>query len=292
MNQPAEWMLDKARARAAFERAAATYDQAAVLQRAVAERLLERLELIRLQPARVLDVGCGTGYCTRALARRYRHAEIIGLDIALNMVRRARTALPWWRRWASGAWRFACADAEALPLAAQSLDMIVSNLTLQWCDVARVFAEFRRVLRPGGVLFFTSFGPDTLKELRAAWRAVDARMHVHAFLDMHDVGDAMVRAGLADPVLDVEHLTLTYGDVTEVMRELKRVGAHNATHGRARGLTGRRQFARLRASYPPQAADGRVPATYEVVYGHAWAPSPAAGGGGVPVAHIGRRPRR
>jgi malonyl-CoA O-methyltransferase len=284
-------MLDKARARAAFERAAATYDQAAVLQREVAGRLVERLDLIRLQPTRIVDVGCGTGYCTRALAQRYRGAEVVGIDIAHAMLRRAHGAGSWWQRVRGGRTRYACGDAESLPLPDAVADMIISNLMLQWCDPARVFAEFRRVLRPGGVLMFTSFGPDTLTELRAAWRAADTGIHVHAFLDMHDVGDALLRAGLAEPVMDVERLTLTYADAIEVMRDLKHIGAHNTALGRARGLTGKRHLARVREAYAARARDGRVPATFEVVYGHAWAPpqaAPARDAGVVPLASIGR----
>lgn len=284
-------MLDKARARAAFERAAATYDHAAVLQREVAERLLERLDLIRLRPARIVDVGCGTGYCTRALARRYRDAAVVGIDIAQAMLRRARGGGPWWQRVLGRRTRYACGDAESLPVADAAADMIISNLMLQWCDPARVFAEFRRVLRPGGVLMFTSFGPDTLTELRAAWRAADAGVHVHAFLDMHDLGDALVQSGLAEPVMDVERITLTYADALEVMRDLKHIGAHNTAHGRARGLTGKRQLARVRDAYAARGRDGRVPATFEVVYGHAWASpqaAPVRDGGVVPLASIGR----
>ena len=284
-------MLDKAQARAAFERAAATYDQAAVLQREVAERLLERLDLIRLKPARILDIGCGTGYCTRALARRYRGAEVIGIDIAHAMLHRARRGGSWWQRLPGGRMRYAGGDAESLPVADAAADMVISNLMLQWCEPVRVFAEIRRVLRPGGVFMFTSFGPDTLTELRAAWRVADAGVHVHAFLDMHDVGDALVHAGLADPVMDVERLTLSYADALEVMRDLKHIGAHNTARGRARGLTGKQRLARVRAAYAAQARDGRVPATFEVVYGHAWAPpqsAPARDAGIVPVATSGR----
>ena len=280
-NEP-NWKLDRARARAAFERAAETYDKAAVLQREVADRLLERLDLLTMKPARVLDVGSGTGYCTRALRRRYRGARVLALDIAFPMLQRARANTPWWRRLLGKDASRLCADAEVLPLATASVDMLVSNLTLQWCDPARAFAEFRRVLRPGGVLMFTTFGPDTLKELRAAWRAVDASLHVHPFFDMHDIGDALVHAGLAEPVMDVECVTLTYADPVEVMRDIKRIGAHNAAYGRARGLTGRQHFAGMRAAYRQwENADGCVPATYEVVFGHAWAPG-GAGRLGVP----------
>lgn len=282
--------LDKRRLRASFERAAQTYDEVAVLQRAIAERLLERLDVVKLRPAVVLDAGCGTGYVTRALARRYPRAQRLALDIAESMVRQARRGFGW-RRLFLRPPLHVCGDAEALPLASASVDMIVSNLALQWCDAPAALAEFRRVLRPGGLLMFTTFGPDTLIELRRAWHAADDRPHVHGFLDMHDLGDMLMRAGFADPVLDVERLTLTYGEVMDVLRDLKRLGAHNAAVQRARGLTGKRQFARFRAAYETMRAGGRIPATYETVYGNAWAPesAPAAGVMTVPVASIQRR---
>ncbi|MHB8536266.1 MAG: malonyl-ACP O-methyltransferase BioC [Sulfuricaulis sp.] len=264
-------MLDKRRLRASFERAADTYDAVAVLQREIAGRLLARLEVVRLKPRVVLDLGCGTGYAARQIVKRYPRARLFGLDIAASMARRARHQSGLWNRM-TGRSVFACGDAERLPLAADSVDMIVSNLTLQWCDPRAVFAEAGRVLRPGGLLMFSSFGPDTLRELRAAWRTVDAAPHVHGFIDMHDLGDMLVHAGFADPVMDMEQLTLTYADVKAVMRDLKQLGAHNVARERARGLTGRERFARFRVAYESQARDGKIPATYQVVYGHAWAP--------------------
>lgn len=257
--------LDKRRLRAHFGRAAATYDAAAVLQREIADRMLARLDVVKQIPAIVLDAGCGTGYCAQVLARRYRSARIIGIDLAAPMAARARRAAGWFARS-----RFVCGDLEAMPLPAASVDLTVSNLTLQWCDLTRALAELRRVLRPGGLLMFTSFGPDTLDELRRAWHAADAGVHVHAFIDMHDIGDALLRAGFADPVMDVDRLTVTYGDVEQVVRDLKALGASNAAHGRARGLTGKSRYARFKAAYQALARDGCIPATYEVVYGHAW----------------------
>jgi len=285
--------LDKRRMRASFEHAADTYDAAAVLQREIADRLLSRLEVVRLKPRTILDVGCGTGYDLRQLARRYPRARILGLDIAETMARRARSKSGLWQRM-TGRRLFACGDAERLPLASASVDMVISNLTLQWCDPQVVFAEAGRVLRPGGLLMFTSFGPDTLRELREAWRMVDATPHVHGFIDMHDLGDMLIHAGFADPVMDMEQLTLTYVDVMGVMRDLKQIGAHNAAVSRARGLTGKMRFARFRAAYESQTRDGRIPATYEVVYGHAWAPEAGQirareGVVAIPVGRIGRR---
>jgi malonyl-CoA O-methyltransferase len=259
--------VDKTHVRRSFARAARTYDTAAVLQREIADRLLERLDLIRLQPQRVLDLGCGTGHALTALQRRYPKAQRIALDFAQPMLLQARRRGHWWRRPLC-----ICGDAEALPLASATVDLIVSNATLQWCDLARAVAECRRVLRPGGLLLFTTFGRETLGELRQAWAQVDGHTHVSPFLDLHDVGDALVQARFADPVVDVERLTLTYHRLRDLMLDLKTLGAHNATLTRQRGLTGRARFAAVAQAYELHRSAGSLPASYEVVYGHAWAP--------------------
>ncbi len=284
--------LDKHRLRQSFAHAADTYDAAAVLQREIADRLLGRLDLIRLVPQAILDIGCGTGYDLRQLSKRYPRARMLGLDVAETMARRARRHAGLWRR-LTGRCVFACGDAERLPVATASVDMVVSNLALQWCNPQTVFVEARRVLRPGGLFMFTTFGPDTLRELRDAWRAADNAPHVHAFIDMHDLGDMLMHAGFADPVMDMEAFTLTYADVLGVMRDIKHLGAHNVAVARARGLTGKTRFARFRAAYEALARDGKIPATYEAVYGHAWSPetgpTPARDGiVTIPVGRIGR----
>lgn len=267
--------LDKRAVRASFNRAAATYDGAAALQREVGDRLLERLDWMRVEPAAILEVGCGTGYCTRALARRYRKARVTALDLAEAMVTRARRGAGWFSRS-----RYLCGDAERLPLADASVDLLFSSLTLQWCnDLDAVFAEWRRVLRPQGVVLFTTFGPDTLRELRAAWAEVDGCSHVNRFLDMHDIGDAMVRAGLGEPVMDVDRIVTEHEDVRGLMRDLKAIGAHNVTAGRPTRLTGKARLRAVEAVYESRRRDGRLPATYEVVYGHAWGVSGRGQGG-------------
>ncbi|WP_296809159.1 malonyl-ACP O-methyltransferase BioC [Thiocapsa sp.] len=286
---PIDDRIDKGRARRNFELAAERYDSVAVLQREIADRLLERLDYVRLEPERVLDLGAGTGYAVDALHRRYRKARVIALDFAHGMLLQARRRGRWLRRPLC-----LCADAESLPLADGAVDLIVSNATFQWCNgLDRTFAECLRVLRPGGLLMFTTFGPDTLKELRQAWARVDGASHVSPFLDMHDVGDALVRARFADPVMDTERMTLTYPAVRDLMNDLKILGAGNATADRPRGLTGRARLAALDAAYENHRSDGRLPASYEVVYGQAWVPEqkPAQGGIAVPVSAIGRRNR-
>lgn len=263
--------IDKQAARRAFERAAASYDQAAVLQREIGTRMLERLDYVRLAPKTVLDLGCGTGHGLDALARRWRRARLLALDIAEAMLQRTRRRGTWLNRP-----KPVCADLEALPLANDSVDLIVSNATLQWAtDLAGAFAEMRRVLRPDGLLMFTTFGPDTLIELRRAWAAADggAHPHVSPFLDMHDIGDALVRAGFADPVMDAERITMTYATVRELMRDLKAIGGRNALQARSRALTGRATLSAMQQAYERERRDDRLPSTWEVVYGHAWMPA-------------------
>lgn len=265
--------LDKRHVWRSFARAARSYEGAAVLQQEMAARLLGNLEFMRLAPARAVDIGTGTGFCLRGLAQRYPHAQLYGLDLAVPLLQLARRRLSWrarlpWRQVP----RFVAGDAERLPFVSASMDLIVSNATLQWCTPAAVFAECLRVLRPGGLLLFSSFGPDTLQELRAAWAAVDADAHVHRFVDMHDLGDALVGAGFADPVMESERLTLTYADVPAALHDLKAIGAHNAAATRARGLTGKGRFQAFVRAYEGFARDGKIPATYEAVYGHAWVP--------------------
>jgi malonyl-CoA O-methyltransferase len=260
--------IDKRQVRRAFERAAGCYEEVAVLQREIAQRMLQRLDYIRHQPGVILDVGAGTGETTLALGSRFKRARTIALDFALPMLHRTRQRSSWWRRP-----RCVCGDAEQLPLADQSVDMIFSNATLQWCnDLEGTFREFLRVLRPDGLLLFSTFGPDTLKELRSSWARVDGKPHVSPFADMHVIGDAMLRVGLFNPVVDVDRMRLTYADVAGLMRDLKRLGAHNVTLGRQRGLTGKGRLRAMVEAYEAYRSDGQLPASYEVVYGHAWAP--------------------
>jgi malonyl-CoA O-methyltransferase len=232
--------------------------------------MLERLDYIKAEPEVVLDAGAGTGHCSAGLLNRYKAAKVISLDFALPMLQKAKKQGRWLRRPSC-----LCADIEQLPLAKESVDMIFSNVAIQWCtDLQHTFAEFMRVLKPEGLLMFSTFGPDTLKELRQAWSVSDGtdRPHTSQFIDMHDIGDMMVHNQFADPVMDAEHMTLTYEKVAGLVKDLKTLGAHNAASNRPRGMTGRQRWQSMESAYEQFRADGRLPATYEVVYGHAWRP--------------------
>jgi malonyl-CoA O-methyltransferase len=269
---------DKAAVRRSFGRAATTYHAAAVLQKEVCTRLLDRLELIRHTPERVLDLGCGTGFATAGLQSRYPRAELFSLDLAVEMTAQARqrdrAASSWMDRLRGRTAAHYCAgDAECLPLASNALDMVFSSLTLQWCRPDLVFPEVARCLKHGGLFMFATLGPDTLAELRQAFAIADgshANAHVNVFVDMHELGDALGRSGFTDPVMDMEVITLTYPDVTGLARDLKAIGAHNVMPERPGGLVGKARWRAVHAAYERHRRDGVLPATYEIVYGHAW----------------------
>ena len=260
--------LDRQLVRRHFGRAAKSYEQHDVLQREVQAALLERLDFYTQTPQRVIDVGAGTGRGSALLKQRYAKAEVIAVDLALPMLRAAKQHASWLKPF-----QRICAEATALPLADHSVDVLHSNLCFQWIDdLPALFGECVRVLKPGGLLVFSTFGPDTLRELRAAWAEADQQPHVSRFLDMHDVGDAMLNAGLRDPVLDVFRYTLTYSEPRKLLEELQGLGATNADRARERGLTGKSRYQRMLAAYEAMRVDGRIPATWEVVGAHAWGP--------------------
>jgi len=250
--------------------AASSYDEASVLHKEINTRLLGRLDLVKLKPQSILDAGCGTGSASAELLKRYRGTRVTALDLSEAMLAQAARKQKLFRKF-----QRVCGDLADLPLAGDSQDLVISNLALHWSgNLDQVMSEFARVLRPDGLLSFSTFGPDTPGQLRAAWAAVDSHNHVNLFVDMHDIGDALVRAGFADPVLDVEHVTVNYSSLAELMRDLKATGEGNATAGRPPGLSTPRQIKALAEAYESNRSADGLPATYEVVYGHAWATAP------------------
>jgi malonyl-CoA O-methyltransferase len=264
--------LDEKKIAFRFNKAALTYDEVAVLQRTVASALLERLQGIRLQPQTVLDLGCGTGYSTAFLKKTYPFAEIVGFDKSFGMLKQAQA-----QKTSDELTQFHClgGQAEVLPFGTHTFELIYSNLMLHWSnDFLATLNELRRVLKPGGLLLFSIVGADTLKELRYAWAQVDDKPHVHVFPDMHDLGDSLLQAGFADPVMDVDYFTLLHSNVFSLMSDLKKLGVQNLSADRHRGLTPKQSLQMLIQAYDNfRTSAGKLPATWEIIYGHAWTAS-------------------
>jgi malonyl-CoA O-methyltransferase len=250
----------------AFNQAADTYDKTAVLCHEVYKRMIARLDIMRLAPEMILDLGAGTGYGTQLLQKRYPGARVISMDLSEAMLKKhidhdkVSTTMS------------VCGNAEQLPLQTNSVDFIFSNLMLPWCnDTEIAFQEIRRVLKPEGLFLFSTFGPDTLKEIRFSWARVDDHPHVHLFYDLHDIGDALLKVGFADPVMDAEFLTLTYKTARQSLKELRACGMHNILSERKKTVTGKKLFEKFMTEYETfRQPDGLLPNTYEITYGHAW----------------------
>lgn len=277
-------LFDRRRIRQAFSAAARAYGEHAVLQHEVESRLLERLEYLRAAPACALDAGCGPGRAAATMRRQLRRTRVVAMDLAEGMLTEARRGGGWWRP-------LDCVqgDLMALPFADASFDLVFSSLALQWCeDIDAALGEWRRVLRPGGLLLVATFGPDTLRELREVFAEVDGAPHVSPFPDLHVLGDRLLASGFHDPVIDNEHFSLTYADAAALMRDLKVIGAGNALSNRRRSLTGKTRMRHAIEGYERFRRDGRLPATYEVVYAMAFGPEPGQPQrrGGADVAHI------
>jgi len=266
-------LFDRRRLQHSFGRAAAGYAEVAMLQRESESRLLDQLEVLEQRvPARILDVGSGPGRASGVMKGRWPRSEVVALDIALPMLGQVPKHTRFWRPV-----RRVCGEAAQLPFADASFDLVFSNLCLQWVpDLPVALAEFRRVLRPEGLLLFTSFGPDTLIELREAYLAAGERQPpLSPLAAIQQVGDALISAGFRNPVLERENFNLTYPDAMSLLRELRSIGAGDARNARPRGLGGRARQARMIAAYETQRdADGRLPSTWEIISAMAWAPPP------------------
>ncbi len=255
--------FDLQQVKKSFSQAAQHYDRAAKMQKESGEEILGRLQYINMDPKVILDLGCGTGYFSEKLQARYVDATVIPLDFAYNMVQYATQ---------HSNFLAVCADGACLPFADNSIDLIFSNMVIHWFpDLTRAFQEIKRVLRPEGLFLFSTLGPDTLKELRKAWQRADSFQHVNRFLDMHDVGDLLLQHQFLDPVMDMEVMTLSYGNVFQLMRELKEVGVHNINQQRNHCLTGKGKLKQMEQAYESYRDEAnRLPVTYEIIYGHGW----------------------
>ena len=259
-------IFDQQRIRKAFDNAAESYDQAAVLQKEVCKRLLEKLDVVNLSPEWILDAGAGTGEAVKPLQKKYKKSEIVLFDLSESMLQKAVKQGALFRKPHQ-----VCGNIESLPFADQSFDLLFSNLAMQWCnDLGAALIEFKRVLKPGALLQFATFGPDTLKELRASWQKVDEAVHVNSFIDMHDIGDGLLQAGFAEPVMESEIITVNYKEVDTLMQDLRDIGANVTANGHRQGLLTRNMLKQLREAYEVYRKGDDLPATYEVVYGHAW----------------------
>lgn len=244
--------------RTAFNKASNNYEDHAFLQKEVANRLDQKLNIISSNSAVILDLGAGTGLLSQQLSERFTDSTIIALDFAQNSLKNNSTN------------KKICADAYHLPLADNSVDLVISSLMMQWCpDLKQLFSEIHRVLKNDGLILFSTFGPDTLKELKKSWSVVDNDTHVNTFTDMHDIGDQLLNTGFQSPVMEMETLTLTYQTVIDLLRDLKAIGAQSVGN-RSKSLTGKDKFKLMVEMYESFRKDGKLPATYEVVYGHAW----------------------
>ena len=254
------------RVRATFNKASSKYDDSAFLQNEISDRLAEKFNIFSINPENIIDLGSGTGFLSKKAVQAFPNAALICIDFAqqslLSNIHNLKV----------------CANAYQLPFADNSIDFIVSNLMMQWCpDLKTLLDECFRTLKPEGLFLFSTFGPDTLKELKRSWSVVDNNPHVNEFTDMHDIGDQMLQSGFQSPVMEMERLTLTYDKVIDLMHDLKGIGAQTV-HNRSKSLTGKTKFNKMIEMYESYRKDGKLPATYEVIYGHAWKQEMSFGG--------------
>lgn len=259
------FLLDHRQVQRRFERAAAGFDDADFVHKVTRDGLLQRLALLVTKTGLVIDLGSATSSAQRELSRRFAKSHVVSVDMAHAMLVRGREKKPWLLK-AS----YVQARADALPFADHSVDVIFANQLLPWIDrPASVFTEISRVLRKGGLFAFATLGPDSLQEISRAWQCVGGGVHVNHFMDMHDLGDGLVRAGLADPVLDVDRLTISYSSSARLFADLTAAGSRNALRARTSSLTGKSRFEAMQSALL-NAAGGDLNLGLELVYGHCW----------------------
>lgn len=291
MNSAAQFSaLRSSDVRRRFDRAAEEFEEFDFVHAVTRDGLLARLEPMVVEAKTVVDLGCATGSACKPLAKRFRRAHIIALDLSASMLQQVRRKQSWFAKYS-----LLHANAKAIPLADQSVDVVFANQLLPWIDdSATVFTEVARVLRENGLFLFAGLGPDSLSELRRAWQSADAGVHVNRFPDMHDLGDAAVRAGLTDPVLDVDRLSVTYQDAGALFRDLTGCGARNSLANRNNALSGKARFDTMAAALEQHREDGPIGLDLELVYGHCWGAGPRAHDGEIRIdpGRIGRRTQR
>ena len=251
----------------AFNKHANEYERAAKVQQEIGERLFERLQYLKIVPKRILDLGCGPGTFSKELTLMFPNAQIFGLDLAHNMLLQAKKKQGWWRKWS-----LVAADMKNMPFPGGMFDLVFANQVIHWGEpLAHVFRELNRVMNVNGCLMFTTLGPDTFKELKAAWSGANQYAHVNEFADMHDIGDCLMAERFLEPVMDMELLSVHYETLPKLLRALKSQGVRNINPDRNQGLTGKTSWLQFEKNYVGMQTDkGKYPLTYEVVYGHAW----------------------
>ncbi len=273
-----------------FNAHAHEYEQAAKVQFEIGQRMFSRLAYLKIKPLRVLDLGSGTGYFTKQLKAFYPKAEVIGFDLAFNMLKQAKSQQGWFNKWPQ-----VNGDMLSMPFADGAFDLIFTNQVIHWASsVSAAFRELNRILAANGCLMFTTLGPDSFIELKQAWSTIDNHAHSNDFADMHDLGDWLLEERFLEPVVDMEKLTVQYGDFDKLIAGLKSQGVKNINKNRPTGLTGKRRWHQFEKNYTENfSQEGKFPLSYEVVYGHAWKGQQALTDKGsetfIPVSSIGRR---
>ena len=288
MNSVAQFSaLRSSDVRRRFDRAAEEFEEFDFVHSVTRNGLLARLEPMVVEAKTVVDLGCATGSACKPLAKRFRRAHIIALDLSAGMLQQVRRKQSWFTKYS-----LLHASATAIPLVDQSVDVVFANQLLPWIDTsATMFAEVARVLRENGLFLFATLGPDSLSGLRQAWRSTDTGVHVNRFPDMHDIGDAAIRAGLTDPVLDVDRLSVTYQDAGALFRDLTGCGARNSLAHRSHTLIGKSRFDTMTATLERHRKNGTIELDLELIYGHCWGAGPRSRDSEIRIdpGQIGRR---